>query len=152
MKHPLTILSIVTFLSLGFLMVLVGYWLFWPDNIVTISNPNSIQIDKAVYAPGDRITYTLSYCKTAPMTANVMRALVNDYRTLYDTVESNLPTGCHTTKINELTIPSFAPDGTYHLTGEADYKINPLRTFTVMWRTVDFQVKQNNENIIYRPE
>ena len=141
-RHPLLILSCVTLLFTAILVGLVGYWLFYPDNVVVVTNPNTIKVDKTVYYAGDRITYTFSYCKTRPIVAEVSRALVDDFRTLYDMKQSDLPIGCHTISTNELTIPNFEPSGTYHLNISAVYPINPLRDYTVLMRTVDFKVIQ----------
>ena len=139
--HPLLVLSIITFTLTAVLLGIVAWWEFVPDNVVTVINSNSVPVDKTIYNAGDRITYTISYCKTRQLSGKVMRALVDGYRTLYETEYSDLPIGCHTTKVNELVIPSFTPTGTYHLDVNIDYQINPLRVYTVHFQTQSFQVK-----------
>ena len=142
MKHPLAILSTITLISTTFLVGLVVYWLFVPDNVVTVNNPQALVVDKIVYKAGDRITYTLCYCKTRRIVGKVDRALVDGFRTIYEPIYSDLPTGCHTVKINELVIPSFTPTGTYHLDMTAEYKVNILKTYMINFRSVDFKVIQ----------
>ena len=140
MRHPLAIISSITLGLTILLCCLVGYWLFYPDNVTTISNSDSVPVNKTTYTAGEHITYTLSYCKTRSLTGKVMRALVDGYRTVYETVYSNLPVGCHTINVNELVIPSFTPTGKYYLTGTTEYAINPLRTVSNSWKTVEFNV------------
>ena len=129
-------LSIITLAVL-----LVGYWLLWPETVITFTNPQSLSVDKKFYYPGDRIAYTVKYCKYKNITATVSRAIVDDYRVTFTDVQSNLPMGCHTMTANDLTIPMFFTQGTYHLTISGLYPLNSLRNFTTpLLRTVDFQV------------
>ena len=113
----------------------------WPDTVITFKNPNSIQVDKKIYYPGDRITYTIDYCKYKNISGIVSRAITDDFRVTFTDVQSNLPLGCHTTQVNDLTIPLFLSTGTYHLTISGMYKINTLRSFeTPLLTTESFQV------------
>jgi hypothetical protein len=127
-------------ISFGFL-ILLGYWEFWPNNILTIENSQKISVDKTSYSPGDRITYTLNYCKTKTISGNSLRALVDGFRMTYEPIKGNLPIGCHTININDLTIPTFIPGGTYHLDMSIEYDINPLRSIIINYKTVDFLIK-----------
>ena len=116
----------------------VGYWLLWPDKIVVV-NPN-VTTEKTVYAPGDRITYTLSYCKTRKLPGDVSRALVNSVRITFTNVTSDLAVGCHTIRISDLVIPDYIDAGTYHIEGSGLYQINPIRKFLNTWKSNEFQV------------
>lgn len=122
------------------LMILFWWWLIVPDRVVVVKNPMAIQVDKKVYHPGDRLTYTIDYCKTRPIMGKVSRALVDGYRLMWETVYSNLPVGCHKIEVNELKIHPYAPPGIYHLEITADYQVNPLQIYEVRENTVDFQI------------
>jgi hypothetical protein len=134
-------LASFTFIVSFGLIALLGYWEFWPDNILTVQNAQELSVDKTIYSPGDRITYTLNYCKTRNMPGILLRALVDGFRMTYEPKGGNLPVGCHTINVNDLEIPSFIPSGIYHLDMSAEYKINPLKSFIVNYRTVDFLIK-----------
>ena len=116
----------------------VGWWLLWPDKIVTIDP--KVTVDKEFYKPGDRITYTLSYCKTRKMPGEVSRALVNSVRITFTDVTSDLPTGCHTVRISDLVIPDYVDSGLYHIEGSGLYQVNPIKKFLNTWKSNEFQI------------
>jgi hypothetical protein len=131
----------LTIITLGSLLVL--WWWFFPGVPLETDTPNTIQVDKTVYHAGDHIAYTLSYCKTKPMLMTVTRALVNDFRLTFTEVLTDPPVGCHTFTYNDLIIPDFMPNGTYHLEATLEAQINPIRKFNEIWRSVDFKIRGN---------
>ncbi len=133
-------LSLLTLVLATALMLLLGYWLFWPDKVITVENPLQIKVDKALYHHGDRVTYTFDYCKTRDLIGMVSRALVNEVRISYSETYSNLAVGCNNVKVSTLFIPEYAPPGKYHLELTGEYKLNPIRTYTIYLQTVDFMV------------
>ena len=138
--HPLAILSVVTFILTITLALWISYLLWYPDNLIIIKNSQSLPVSQLTYNTGDRIVYTLDYCKTRNITGSVSRALVDDYRLTFEDVNSNLETGCHVVKINEIVIPEFTQPGTYHLEITGTYQINVLRKLVVELRTVNFNI------------
>lgn len=140
MKKFIYLFSLFTVSLTLVLLLVIYYWEFYPDIPLTITHPEAVQVDKTIYHPGDLITYTITYCKSRNIIASISRSLVNSTRTLYTTVDSNLPVGCHTVAIAELEIPKYTDAGEYHLEATASYKINPLRVYNVNWRTVDFKI------------
>jgi hypothetical protein len=141
MRKILYCFSIIILLAAFGIMTLIGYWYFWPDNIITVTNPLNIKVDKEVYKPGDRITYTFDYCKDRDMIGLISKALVNDIRIVYTSIHSNLSVGCHKATIGSVIIPEYVPDGSYHLEVTGEYQINPIRTYTVFLQTVEFTIK-----------
>ena len=140
--HPLAIISVITFILTIILVFWVSYMLWYPINLISVKNSQSIPVDRSIYHPEDRITYTLDYCKTKNLTASVSRALVDDYRLVFESMNSNLEKGCHVVKVNEVLIPEFTQSGTYHLEITGTYQINVLRVYTLNLRTVDFQIEK----------
>ena len=138
--HPLFILAVPTFILSILTMIVVGIWLFLPDDVMVIKNHDTVPTDKVVYHAGDRIAYTLDSCKSRYITGRITRTLVDGFRINYTQIDSQVSPGCHKTTFNDLTIPNFIPSGTYHLEGSGTYQINPLRTFVTHWRTNDFEV------------
>ena len=143
MSKKIHIFSIIGLLFISYSLVVFYYWSFIQPDIIKFNNPDSIQVDKTSYFPGERITYTLDYCKTRNLIGIVNRSLQDTYRITYTTVNSNIEVGCHVVKVNDLTIPDFIKgDGkTYHLSIMGQYKINPLRTQVVNLKTVDFLIE-----------
>jgi len=140
MTKYLYLFSILTLIATFILLTLIGYWLFYPDNIVVVENPNQIKVDKQVYKHEEHIKYTFSYCKSRPMFGLIARALTNDITITYTNIYSDLEAGCHSVTFGDLFIPEFAPPGKYHINISAEYKINPIRTFIVNLQTVEFMV------------
>jgi hypothetical protein len=122
------------------MLILFMYWAFWPDEMMTIRNSQHVKTDKRDYIAGDRIFYTLDYCKTQQITATVTRAIVDGIRISYDTITNDLPLGCHSVIIYDLTIPSFLPAGIYHIEGAKEYRLNPIRNLKVTFRTDNFNI------------
>jgi hypothetical protein len=127
---------IITFL----IMMLIGFWTFYPNKIIEIKNSDKIKVDKTEYRPGDRVTYTIEYCKFINAPANVLRSLVDGIRINYVPYYNNLQKGCGTVNNADLIIPEFVSPGTYHFETTIEFKPNPIRTVIVTWRSVDFLV------------
>lgn len=123
-------------------MLVVGWWVFIPDNVVVITSP--VVTDKIIYDNGDRISYTFSYCKTRKLPGEVVRSLVNSVRITFTNVTSDLPVGCHTIKVSDLVIPDYADPGEYHLEGSGVYKVNPMMEYQNNWQSNSFQIKFKN--------
>ncbi len=135
-------------ITLGFTIfgvALIGIWTFYPYHVINIDNSEKIEVDKAIYNSGDRITYTFSYCKDFTIVAIVNRAIVDGFRLTYDSVQSDLEVGCHTVSVNDLIIPDFLPSGIYHIEDTAEYPVNPMRKILAHFRTVDFEVQNRIE-------
>jgi hypothetical protein len=140
MKY-LSFVAFGTLIIAFLLLLLVGYWLFWPDTIITVQNHEAIPVDKKVYAPGEEIRYTISYCKSREIVGTVYRTIVNSVRIAYTPTQSNLPAGCREVTVAGNVIPLFLDPGTYHLEVTGEYQVNPLRKDINSWRTVDFEIK-----------
>jgi len=140
MRKYLMIISVANLILVAFIMGIFFYWSFYPDKIVTMTAP--VTVDKEVYHWGDHITYTFSYCKTRKLTGKVVRALVNSTRTTFTTIESDLAVGCRNNiQISDLVVPSYTSPGLYHLETTVEYKINPIRSFNVYWQSNEFRIE-----------
>lgn len=127
----------ITLLFIGY----VVYLYFVPVKLFTFENYNNISVDKTEYARGERISYKLQYCKKKRMMGTISRALINGVRITYTPIVSDSLAGCHTIVINDLIIPDFAEKGVNHIEISGEYKVNPLQTYKVNLRTVDFIIK-----------
>lgn len=122
------------------------YWKFYPFDVIEIENENAVEVDKQVYQAGDRITYTLKYCKKMKVAAVVQRQLVDGIRIYYTAIYNSLNADivgvtCSKTINADLVIPDFVSSGLWHIETSAEYQVNPLRKITENWRSVDFMVE-----------
>jgi hypothetical protein len=145
MKKLNDILYLVAIVSIFVIFTISGifsYWWFFSGTPLVTLNPMAIKVDKAVYSPGDTITYYVEYCKTRSMPMVINRSLIDGFVINYVPVKSDPPIGCHTTLSASLVIPPYAGAGTYHIEANINAKINPLKDFTEHWRSVDFIIKK----------
>lgn len=135
-------LSILGLCLIGVSFGILGYWALEPD-VITIKDQEAIRLDKTEYSKGDRITYTLEFCKRKQVPVVIYRSIVDSYRITYQEVVSNLTVGCRTIKAADLVIPEFIVGGghTYFIDAENEVRVNPLKTQRVHWRSVDFRVE-----------
>lgn len=114
------------------------YWLFYPYKILEIYG--EVKTDKFEYIAGERIGYTIKYCKFLPINAKVHRALVNGIRTNYTELDSSVTVGCKKVEVKDLIIPDFMDNGDYHIEITAEFKVNPVRTIRIPYQTNTFKV------------
>jgi len=128
---------------IAFITGLYLYWLFIQPDVINFEETNALVVDKKVYYPGDRITYTLEFCKSKKSVAVVDRALVDSFRVTFAQVTSDLPTGCNKINVNDLVIPDFivGSGDDYYVEITGVYQINPIRKQYVYLRTENFQIK-----------
>ena len=140
MRERLFILAWVCITIVAAGMGLLFYWSFYPYKIMTIKNQMSLPIDKKVYQAGDRIIYTLDYCKTMDITGKLFRAISDGITVNYETIESNIPVGCHIINRGDLVIPEFLPSGEYFIRSTSEWQVNPIRRVTMNFKTEPFEV------------
>jgi len=117
-----------------------AYWIYWPNKVIEIHNAQAIQVDKKEYRIGDRISYTIDYCKYTEIQGIVSRSLVDGFKYNYSDYKSNVSIGCKTVIVSDMVIPDYLTPGIYHIETLAEYKINPLRNVEIRWKSVDFKV------------
>ena len=128
---------------LAFFMGLACYWLFIEPDVITVMNSESIQLDKTSYKSGDRIIYTISFCKTKDVPVTIYRALVDTYRIQYEEITVNLSKGCRTISVADLAVPNFlgGDKHEYYIEANNVLRVNPLRNQIVHWKSVPFTVE-----------
>ena len=128
---------------LGSILVVINIWLFWPYKtleIVGYSDQKPLKVQNAVIYPGKPIEYELNYCKYTSLSSVVRRTMVDgQVITLLDT-PGRLPKGCHKALVKTAVVPETINPGRYYLDVLIDYRVNPIRTETVHYRTEYFEV------------
>lgn len=131
-------LTWLTIFSAMGLLLLVGYWLYFPYKTVVFSEPKFPVINKTI-KQGKILTYTSNYCKYTSLPAKTNRTFVNGL--IYSTPEmfTNRERGCHSVNIG-IIIPAELPPGVYHIENTYSYRVNPIRIITVSQKSENFTV------------
>ena len=130
-QNPKTVVFFsVSLLTLGLVLSLVIIGLVWlkPANVFTING--HIAIDEETYHIGDLLTYSMSYCKTSHVEAEVHYSFIDSL--VYSTpgmTTHELPLGCHTVK-EAIAVPNL-PSGNYSLEMVRVYYVTPLQRLEV---------------------
>jgi len=139
MKHKLTnfehayLFTCISIIAIG--CIVLAYWLWYPNDNIQIL---SVKVAQTEYHPGDRLEYSLEYCKDHKMPAQVVRSLVNGTQLTFTTIISDLPVGCNTVTVTDLIIPDYVDEGVYHLEGTGTSYLNPIRQDMNFWKTSEF--------------
>ena len=129
----------LTIITLGTL--LVGYWLIFPLRVMEFTKQTLV--DKTTYNAGDRIEYTITYFKYGDWVGTIYRSIVDGTIVAFSPVTNNLPKGCRSTVKGDMVIPDYLSTGVYHLEATASYKVNPIRTVNISWKSQEFSVYNN---------
>lgn len=127
----------------GMLLATVDYWLFWPYQtleILNYSDTKPIEIENKIVEPGQPLEYVLDYCKYSDADAIVKRSFVDGQVIALKDTEGRLPTGCHKTLVKTAIVPPTINEGQYYLDVNVSYRVNPLRTVNVHYKTDYFSV------------
>lgn len=121
--------------------ILVGFYyiylLVYPFKTIKSIQP-SVVVNKEVKA-GEVLTVTKDYCKYTPVTARLIRNLIDGVSIPLPEVESALPEGCHIVNVI-IPIPEYVPTGVYTLKTTSVYKVNPVREININEFTEQFKV------------
>jgi hypothetical protein len=133
--------------SLGIIALAAGLmiWFYWtifaPIKVVEVSN-QPVPVSEKIVKAGSSITYTLDYCKTIPLPAEVFRQLVDTVTIPLEEYTSNAETGCHTGMQSlPSTIPSYVPPGDYHI--QVHYVFHPYP-----WRIVEYSFETETFKVV----
>lgn len=135
--------SILCLASAYVVMAFFTYWLFWPVKTLEIKNfsdTNPIKLDQTTVRPGDRLSYTLDYCKYTDIPNTVRRTLIDGQVIILTDTAGKLPAGCHVVTVKTAIIPDTINEGSYYLDVVVGYPVNPLRTEYIHYHTEYFKV------------
>jgi hypothetical protein len=75
------------------------------------------------------------------VTGQVYRALVNSVRVNFTELTVNANVGCKTVTITDLEVPRLTDNGVYHLEIAVDFKPNPIRTVSMVFKSNYFTIQ-----------
>ena len=121
-----------------FCLIVVLVVMFIPVKVFEVKGDSKILTP--VVKTGDYVRYETSYCKYKDIESTVSKVLVNGLFFSYSPYQTrSLKLGCHTVEVFS-QIPHFIDAGTYHITISSQFKVNPLRTEVINYKTEEFKV------------
>lgn len=128
MNKAFQVIAWFSILSAICLLLLFGYWLFYPyQPLVFLNHP--FEVTQTSVMPGDLLTYHTDYCKNSHIPAIVTRSFVDGIKYTEPSTVSNNQTGCHEL-YPTLPVPNIPP-GNYYLKITYLYQVNPIRQIEV---------------------
>ena len=119
-------------------VVVVIYWLTYPYNPLVFNDFEFPIINKVIHQ-GDMIYYRSNYCKYMNLPALVTRTFANDILYVTPSTVTNRPMGCNVITIG-VSVPHELPIGSYQIKMRYDFRVNPIRTITILENTEEFEV------------
>jgi len=123
------------------LLLLAGFWMFYPYKTTDYNNLPQ-KLDKRIVYGGQFLVIRVDFCKYTEVIPTISRSFVDGIvYTIppYTGVDTKL--GCHIRNA-QIYIPKGLPPGKYHITTNYRWVMNPLRTIEKINSTVDFEVRQ----------
>jgi hypothetical protein len=133
-----------------FLLLLAGYWLFWPSqgftkvDIEFVDRDGHVVKDVPFVRPGEEIAYQVSYCvdESVPIPVTVRRAIeLQNHVVTYGLSEIayQVTSPCESV-IRILTIPAMVRPGEYRIRVYTDIQGSPIRRIYQSWASPVFRV------------
>lgn len=121
-------------------ILLVGYWLTFPVNPITLHDDPIVVVTKELRR-GETIVIHSNFCKSTDSEAHIQAYVVGDDR-VYPVPErfAYSPAGCYDEHRGNVDVPFDIPLGTYKLKLTVTYYLNPIRVETYDFYTEEFSV------------
>lgn len=136
--ESLAVIGIMGACQLG---LLLAYWLYFQDNppLVVNNSPLPVVSEQESYAPGDTIQFDFDFCRRSRGQITRTRRWVDGL--MYTEPAITIAGGereCVDTSL-VATVPALPP-GRYYVEYDVSYRVNPLASRLVTFRTEYFQV------------
>lgn len=132
------IVTAATLITAFVLLLLIGYWLLYPYNILT-DYDRYVKVSPSILHPGDPVIIPLHACKHYDLPELISRELIDGFVYTIPSVQMFYPIGCHDMNV-WVPIPSNTPPGIYRLAMTSEFRPNPLRSIYYHWETYQFEV------------
>lgn len=129
------LLVVGIFLNLGYL----AYLRYWPVKGVEINNSPVPVLNSPIKA-GDVLAYEVDYCRYTDVPSYFTRTLQGPALITIAQGSGKGEKGCHKTRIQNTTIPTYTPSGKYFLSVDICNRLTPLQNKCSHYQTQEFQV------------
>lgn len=147
-NHP--VLRLIVWLTLvgANVMLWLFFYLYFIDGAPpAVFNNVPFPVNKAIYEPGEDIVLTLDYCKDKQYEVVIYPSFVDGVVFYLPPINTTgFSTGCGLTTYR-IPVPDKIPDGSYHIAGVNVYEVNVLRNRSVPWKTEQFEIKRNSNDM-----
>lgn len=126
-------------------MVVTGYWLTYPYEVIRVNQPIEITNPNDTITVGERIQTSVTYTKYKPFTSTNFPQVVCKSGNLvqFASYTTNAPVGSGTFKSDNFILPPKFLDGdTCQLVVRQVYQVNPIRKVTYESRSEYFTVRE----------
>jgi hypothetical protein len=121
------------------LLILFGFWEFYPYKVITFSDEYFPVVNKVV-PQGGQLQFISNNCKYMDLPAKTSRSLIDDIIYFLPTEVTIMPkTGCNSIVIT-IDIASTIPPGEYRLQNIYEYQVNPIRQISIIKKTDIFVI------------
>jgi hypothetical protein len=114
------------------------YLILCPYKVLEFKDARFPVITKQVER-GDSLIFVSNYCKYVDEPATVSRSFINDFTYATVPIITHAKAGCRSMRV-VVYVPPELPLGTYYLHNKFVYKVNPLRTITIVHDSEEFEV------------
>ncbi len=138
MRKIIDTLSLLTVFGSFIFSLFIAFWLTYPYKPLEVNGDAQV-LQKEVKA-GETLIYRLDFCKNMDLPVTINRRFVDGLvYTLPEFSTHNNKVGCKVQDIL-LDVPVTLPEGTYHFHTEFSYKVNPIRTVTILVESNEFDI------------
>lgn len=131
-------LNYITLASLGALLGIIVFYLFWPHNPLEIKSPVKTLTEEV--DAGEVVFVEFNFKKNTEVRPDISLSIVDGVIFNIPEYSPINPVGETEGKVVGITIPASVPCGEYHLEWVARYHMNPLRTVEVPYESEPFRV------------
>jgi len=131
-------ISMGTILFITGLILLIFFWYNWPYKVVEFKEP--IHILTPIVHVGENLIYELDYCKHVDIPATLSKEYIDGVVYAAPPVVVNNPKGCGIK--NGITLVPNLLEGVYSMRFSYSYKMNPIRTITIVVESEKFEVRR----------
>ena len=135
-----SILAVIAFVGVAFLMGVFYYWAIFPDNIISYPRGTTFPVVNAPIKAGNYLKYKIYYCKYTKDLSTIFTTLVGKDIYTLPLTRRNIPIGCRSYIISDVFIPPYTTPGIYHVEIAVQYQPNPIRAVQYFVKTDNFQI------------
>lgn len=121
--------SVLVILSAQIAMGVTAFWLLYPYDPISISEP--IPIETKEIKKGESVVYEANYCWRGDYPIKIDRRVIGEIEYPFPSVRATSTKGCYNQLLATPAMPQSIPSGEYVLKLTGLYQVNPIREISV---------------------
>lgn len=139
MRKFINITACITILLALIIEVTLIYWYVYPYKTIEWKT-DKFPVKEKVIKRGDNLVFISDYCKYIDLPATVTRSFINDFAYVATPTITYAKKGCNKMAV-VVKVPKELPSGKYYIHNKFTYKVNPIRSITLVHDSEEFIVK-----------